>query len=51
MNVASENQPAMFLGIFFRLRFAGSLNFELALGEIRNCHINVGMWNCIEQYV
>lgn len=22
-----------------------------ALGEIRNCHINVGTWNCIEQYV
>ena len=30
MNVASENQPAMFLGIFFRLRFAGGLDFELA---------------------
>ena len=36
MNVASENQPAMFLGIFFCLRFAGGLDFELAPEHVPN---------------
>jgi len=36
MTDASENQPAMFLGIFFSLRSAVVLDFELATEHVPN---------------
>lgn len=36
MNVASENKPAMLVGIFFRLLHAVGLDFKLAREHVSN---------------